>query len=224
MGSSSTPRPLPGRQPLPREFVTRHQRRRIVSALVEEIAGKGYGAVTVADVVRRAEVARKTFYENFDSKEDCFLTAQRLAMAEALERVVDAAGELDKWADRVEAGLTAFLRYVVEEPALARTGVVEALTAGPEAVRCYEESLQAFVSLFRQGRKASPRGEQLPETMDEAIVGGVFWIVHQRLVLGQTEGIEGLLPELVEFALTPYLGAEAARRPGRQIDRKGEAD
>jgi AcrR family transcriptional regulator len=183
--------------------------------LVEEVAGKGYGAVTVADIVKRAGIARKTFYETFDSKEDCFLAAQRFAMSAALDQVVEAAGEFGNWPDRIKAGLTAFLRYVVEEPAFARTCMVEALTAGPEAVRCYEESLQVFVSLFRLGRDASSRGEQLPETMEEAIVGGVFWIVHQRLVLGQVEGMENLLPELVEFALTPYLGAETARAMAR---------
>ncbi|HEU4598179.1 MAG TPA: helix-turn-helix domain-containing protein [Solirubrobacterales bacterium] len=212
MARSSTNRPLPGRQPLSREFITRHQRARIIAALAEEVSAKGYRAVTVADIVRRAAIARNTFYENFGSKEECFLATQRFAMSTALGRVVDAAGEIDDWPRRVEAGLRAFLRYVAEEPALARTCMVEALTAGPDSFQYYEESLQAFVSLFKLGRGVTPHGEELPETLEEAIIGGVFWIVYQQLVAGGIERVEEMLPGVVEFTLTPYLGPEAARR------------
>jgi AcrR family transcriptional regulator len=210
VASKSTTRPLPGRQQLPREFIARHQRARIVSALAEETCEKGYRAVTVADIVKRAAIARNTFYENFKSKEDCFLAAQEFAMSEALNRVVTAAGELEDWPQRVRAGLAAFLDYVVEEPALARTCMVESLTAGPAAVKYYEESQQAFISLFQLGRAVSPHGGDLPETMEEAIIGGVFWIVYQRLTVAEANTVPGLLPEVVEFALIPYIGAEAA--------------
>lgn len=211
MAPESTTRPLPGRQQLSREFIARHQRARIIAALAEETTEKGYRQVTVADIVRRAGIARNTFYENFRSKEDCFLAAQEYAMSTALQRVVEAAGRLEAWPQRVRAGLTAFLQYVAEEPALARTCMVEALAAGPAAVRYYEESQQAFVSLFQLGRDVSPHGSELPETLEEAIIGGVFWIVYQRLAVAPAGDISGLLPELVEFALTPYLGGEAAR-------------
>jgi AcrR family transcriptional regulator len=211
VASNSTTRPLPGREPLSREFIARHQRARIVNGLALEASAKGYRAVTVADIVKRAGIARNTFYENFSSKEDCFLAAQEFAMSAALDRVVAAAGEIDDWPRRVKAGLSAFLGYVAEEPALARTCMVEALAAGPNSVKYYEESLQAFVSLFRVGRDVSPHGSELPETLEEALIGGVFWIVYQRLLLAETDQIGDLLPELAEFALTPYLGAEAAR-------------
>lgn len=209
---SSPMRPPPGRHPLPREFIVRHQRARIVAALAEESMDKGYRAVTVADIVRRAGIARNTFYENFSSKEDAFLATQQYAVEEALRRVVEAAGEVESWPARVQAGLASFLNSVATEPALARTCFVEALSAGPAAVARYEESLQAFVPLFRIGRKVSPHGGALPETLEETIVGGIFWIIYQRIVDGASGEIEALLPELVEFALTPYVGDEAARR------------
>ncbi len=211
MSYKSTTRPLPGRQQLPREFIVRHQRARIITALAEETSQKGYRGVTVADVVKRAAIARNTFYENFSSKEDCFLAAQEFAMSAALERVVTAAGELESWPQRVHAGLGAFLEYVTAEPALARTCLVESLAAGPGAVKHYEESQQAFVSLFRLGRDVSPHGTDLPETLEEALIGGVFWIVYQRLAVSEAGTVVELLPEVAEFALTPYIGAEAAR-------------
>jgi AcrR family transcriptional regulator len=219
--SYSTERPVPGGEPLPREFISRHQRARIIAALAQETAEKGYGAVTVAAIVSRAGIARNTFYENFGSKEECFLVAQERAMAMALERVVEAAGNFESWPQRVRAGLTAFLDYVIEEPALARTCMVEALSAGPAAVKHHDQSQQSFVSLLRLGRDVSFGGAKLPEALEEAIVGGVFWIVYQRLASGAEKTIPALLPELVEFTLTPYLGAEAAREMAAGGDAEG---
>lgn len=211
MASNSTERPLPGREPLSRDFIARHQQARIIAALAAEASERGYHAVTVSDLVKRAGISRGTFYENFSSKEDCFLAAQDFATKQALERVVAAAGEIEDWPGRVRAGLAAFIEYVAQEPALARACIVEALAAGPASVRCCEESLQSFVALFKLGRDVSPHREEFPATMEEAIVGGIFWILYQRLALGQVDGLEELLPEILEFALIPYLGAETAR-------------
>jgi AcrR family transcriptional regulator len=205
-------RPPPGRQQLSREFIAAHQRARIVAALAEENTERGYRAVTVADIVRRAGIARNTFYENFNSKEDCFLAAQDLAIEEALRRVVEGDRDDESWEERVAAGLGSFLGYVAEEPALARTCIVEALSAGDAARERYERSLQSFVPLFRVGREQSPSGADLPETLEETIVGGIFSVLYRRIVLGETEQITDLLPELVDFALTPYIGAESAQR------------
>lgn len=132
-------------------------------------------------------------------------------MSTALERVVAAAGEIDDWPRRICAGLTAFLSYVGEEPALARTCMVEALSAGAASARYYEESQQAFVSLFQLGRDVSPHGGELPETLEEALIGGVFWIIYQRLSGPEPATVGELLPELAEFILTPYLGADEAK-------------
>lgn len=205
-------RPPPGRHSLSREFIAQHQRARIIAALAEETVEKGYRAVTVADIVRRAGIARNTFYENFSSKEDCFLAASEFGVTEALSQVLDATGKVEGWPARVNAGIAAFLGYVAGEPALSRLCVVEALSAGPASVERYEESMQSFAPLFRMGRKLCPHGEDLPETLEETIIGGIFWIVYQRIIMGQTEQIEELRPELTEFSLTPYLGTEAAKR------------
>src|SRR4029077_10992889 len=115
------------------------------------------------------------------------------------------------WARRVRDGIGAFLAFATAEPALARIFVLEAPAAGAAAAELYERTVRAVLPMFRLGRRRS-RAEQLPETLEETVVGGIVWIVYQRLALGRAEGLEGLLGELVEFALTPYLGAEAARR------------
>lgn len=189
----------------------RHQRERIIAALAAEISERGYQAVTVARIVKRAGIARRTFYENFSSKEECFLEAQKFAISSALKQVVEAAGQTEKWPDQVAAGLAAFLDYVVENETLARACMIEGLAAGPVFAQRYEEAMRPFIALFKLGRGVSSFGSQLPETTEEAIVGGIFWIIHRRLTGCSVESVVELLPEIVEFALTPYLGAEAAR-------------
>jgi AcrR family transcriptional regulator len=210
-----TPRPAPGRHPLSREFIAQHQRARIIGALAEETAARGYRAVTVADIVRRAGIARNTFYDNFGSKEDCFLAAQQYGAEALAERILAAANEEEGWPQRVGVGLGACLEAIAGSPALARLCIVEAPSAGPASVERHEQSLQAFVPFFRVGRQISPHGRELPDTLEEAVVGGIFWIIYQRIILDETEDLAGLLPELLEFALTPYLGFEAARQLAR---------
>lgn len=209
--SNSTSRPLSVAQPPASAPPIPHPRARIVAALAAETSERGYRAVTVADVVKRAGIDGKTFYENFSSREECLLATQEFAVNTALERVVEAAGRADGWPQQITAGLTAFLDYVVEEPALARTWMVESLTAGSAPSRSHEESLQAFASLFKLGRGVSSRAKDLPEALEEAIVGGIFWIVSRALAGSPADDIETLLPELIEFALTPYVEGEAGR-------------
>lgn len=211
-GARGTVGTAPGRQRLSRQFVVQHQRSRIIQALAEESVANGYREVTVAAIVKRAGVARNTFYESFANKEECFLAASDLAGQEAMRRVVDAVrGYGGTWADQVRVGIGAFLAFAASESALARIFVVESLSAGPAAAERYERTVRAVVPLFRLGRGASDHGEHLPPTLEETIIGGIFWVVYQRIVIGRPEQLEGLLTELVEFALTPYLGAAGAR-------------
>lgn len=209
----------PARQPLSSEFVARHQRSRIVLALAEEIAEHGYRDVTVSDIVKRAGVSRNTFYGNFANKEECFLAASDLAGEEAMREVARAVRVAPpEWPEQVRAGIGAFLAYVASESALARVFVVESLAAGPAAAQRYERAVRAVAPFFRLGRRTHESGEHLPPTLEETIVGGIFWIVYQRIVIGRPEELEGLLGELVEFALTPYLGTAAARRVAEARD------
>ena len=209
----------PARQHLSNEFVARHQRARIVHALAEEVVAHGYRDATVAGIVKRAGVARNTFYDNFANKEECFLAASDLAGEEAMKHVAEAVKVVPReWAEQVRAGIGAFLAYVASESALARVFVVESLAAGPAAAQRYERTVRAVTPFFRLGRRVRESAEHLPPTLEETIVGGIFWVVYQRIVTGRPEELEELLGELVEFALTPYLGAAAARRVAEARD------
>lgn len=209
---SSQPSLRPVRPLLPREFVAGHKRKRIMKAIAELTAENGYEATKIADIVRRAGVARKTLYENFEGKEEVFLDTFDAAVDEAIRRIEASCAEVGGgWEERVEAGLGSFLGYVAEEPALARMCLIEALSATPAATQRYEDAVQRFVELARRNL---PQDERLPETIEETLIGGVAWIVYQQIRRNETERVEDLLPELSEFMLAPYLGI-ADRAGGR---------
>lgn len=203
--ASQPVRRRPARPELSREFVAAHKRRRIMDAIAELTAEHGYEATKIADIVRRAGVARKTLYDNFEGKEEVFLAAFDAAIAEAVGRVEQACAAVEGgWQERVEAGLAAFLGYVAEEPAMARMCMIEALSATPAATRRYDDALKRFVALTEA---AAPRQDGLPQTIAESLVGGVAWILYQQIRRGKAEKALDLLPELSEFILAPYLAA-----------------
>jgi AcrR family transcriptional regulator len=192
----------PTRPALSREFVAQHKRRRIMDAIAELTAEQGYDATKIGDIVRRAGVARKTLYDNFEGKEEVFLAAFDSAVAEALKRIEADCAEVEgEWEERVQAGLASFLRYVAENPALARMCMIEALSATPAATERYEKAMQRFVELTKS---AVPHDDRLPVTIEETLVGGVAWIVYQQIRRDEAQQAEDLLPELSEFLLAPF--------------------
>ncbi len=215
-GTAATPArgaPLASRRPaLPREFIAKHKRRRIMDALAQLTAEQGYEATKISDVVKRAGVARKTLYDNFEGKEEVFFAAFDAARDEVVERIEASCAEVGGgWQETVEAGLAAFLGYVAENPSLARMCMVEALSATPATTKRYEDALQEFVEM---AEARTPEGKRLPETIDETLVGGVAWIVYQQIRRGETATVEDLLPELTEFMIAPYLSTGGRRARG----------
>jgi AcrR family transcriptional regulator len=187
---------------LPREFVAVHKRRRIMDAIAELTAEQGYEATKIADIVRRAGVARKTLYDNFDGKEEVFLAAFDAGAAEFTARLETACSTTEGgWPQRVEAALSAFLGFIAEQPALAKMCMVEALSATPEAAKRHDAAIQGIVEI---ARNSSPDDSGLPDTIEETLVGGVSWIVYQLVRRGEAERAPDLLPELSEFVLAPY--------------------
>lgn len=204
----------PGRHGLPREFVTHNQRERLIAGIAEAVAENGYSGTTIAHITRAAAVSRRTFYEHFSSKDECFVAAYDTVMSELRERVTAAFEENEGWPEAIKAGIDAMLQFLAAEPNLARLCMVEALVAGPAVVERYDAAIQSFVPYFQEGREGRPPEvlSRLSPTTEEALVGGMVSLISRRIIAGKAEDLEELLPDLVEFTLTPYLGsAEAAK-------------
>jgi len=184
-----------------------------MDAIAELTAEQGYEATKIADIVRRAAVARKTLYDNFDGKEDLFLSAVDATLGEMRVVVEEACERTDSPEDQVVAGLEALLEFIAEHPAATRMCMVESISATRSSGRLYDAGMRDFVDLLRN---CSLDNSDLPETIEESLVGGVAWILQQQIRRDEAEQAVDLLPELSQFVLSPYLGVGNVRETARR--------
>lgn len=201
-----------GRHGLPREFVAQNQRERLLAALAECLEEKGYDRTTVSAVGKRAGVSKSDFYKQFESKDACFVAAYDDAVERVRARVLAACAEREDWATGVLAALSELLDLLAAETAQAQLVLVEGLRAGRGVYDRYQVALQSFVPYLRDGAPTPAGGERPPEATDEAVVGGIASLLARRVLAGEAKKLRELLPDVAEFALTPYLGTAEARR------------
>lgn len=203
--------PLPGgHHGLSREQIAESQRERLLAAVAVEVAAHGYRQTTITDVVKLASVSTRDFYELFEGKEECFLAAFDALRDHLEELMLEAAGGEEDWPHRVVAVLRAALEFFAAEPDLARLCLIESVSATPRIAIRFREAVLACVPALAQGRaELADPDSVLPKTED-AILGGIVSLATRSILAGETETLPELLPDLVDFALAPYLGAERA--------------
>jgi AcrR family transcriptional regulator len=202
----------PGRHLVPRDFVAQNQRERMLLATAELVAERGYQKTTIELIAKTARVALVTFYEHFANKEECFLAAFDENVEAAQEVFAELLDTEQAWTDQIASGLEILLEMVVTEQARAKLCIVESQAAGGKALARYQAMLEGVAPTLREGRELNPRASRLPDGLEVAIAGGLAWLVHQRLVADQVDGLKELLPEMLQVTLTPYVGeVEAAR-------------
>jgi AcrR family transcriptional regulator len=202
----------PGVASAPARGVTEIQRGRMIAAAVQTVGDVGYAGMSVAQIIRRARVSRKTFYGLFANREECFLAAFDHAVYEAERVAADAFKNGSGWPDGVRCGLAALLAFMDERPDLARLCLLDALGTGNLVLRRRAEVLEELASVLDVGRSRTQRSREPPPLAAETIVGGVFAVVHARLLNEEHEPLSGLLGDLMSMIVLPYLGAAGARR------------
>lgn len=193
---------------LTRAEVAESQLGRLYIATLDAVAEQGYHAVSVGDLVARAKISRRTFYELFDSKEACFKAAFEVLVEVATGRLataIQSAGQLD-WRELVRTSLAAYLRILAEEPAAARTLHIEALIAGPELAGYRERLMTVFAGRMRAARDiAVAQGEltgQLPPEVFEFLIGGIDDRIRDCLQTRGPSSLPDLEPTLTYITLT----------------------
>src|SRR6476661_1941378 len=203
-----------GRHGLSPEFVARNQRERLITGLTQALFDVGYQKTTVSLIGQRAAVSKSDFYKHFESKDECFYAAYEAAVERVRERVngACAAAAERPWPIRVREGIVALVMLLAADPALASITLVEGLRAGPGVYDRYQAAVDSFVPYLRDGAPSTPDGEAVPAATDEAVVGGIASLLGRRVLADEAERLEELLPDVLEFALSPYIGASEARR------------
>ena len=201
-----------GRSDLPRQFIVKSQRERIVDATAAIVAEKGLAALTIPEIARRANVSHQTFYDIYASKHDAFLGAQKVGMHQALSIAVEAyQAQGDDWPRATRAGLRALVDYLASEPAHAHLSLVDTFAACPEAIEIRNSTIAGVRRLPQPGYELAGDGVEVPAIAGEAIAGGIWQVLHHYVENDCIAELPGAAPQLTYFALTPFVGPERPR-------------
>ena len=178
--------------------------------MIEVVSERGFPDTRVVDVIAVAGVSRKTFYELFSSKEDCFLATYDVLLGNLLGDT--ARGFESKpgapWAERIAAGLAELLKHLAEHPDEARFAIVEVLAAGPKALARRDAALRQFTGFLDAGRAET--SVELPGITSLSIAGGINELLYSEILHGATARLESRLPDLMFWIALPFLGPERA--------------
>jgi len=196
----------PGRHSIAVEEVARQQRMRLMGAMLEAVGEQGYIATSVADVLTRAGISRRTFYEHFADKEDCYLQAYDHVAGILTAAVGEALAGQRRWDDSMRAALDLFLRTVAEYPSVARAMLVEVLAVGPAGVQRRDASVAPFQQFFEVARELAPAEAAIPETVSETLVGGIIETITTRVLRDEADRVPDLIDQLMFWGLVPFVG------------------
>jgi AcrR family transcriptional regulator len=184
----------------------------VLTAAVQIVGELGYGGMSVARITGRAGVSRRTFYDLFDDREDCFLAAFQEAVARVKTVVVEAAAGQSAWREQVRAGLSVLLGFFDNEPGLGSLVIVDALGAGPRVLERRSRVLGDAIAIIDRGRAEAKPGREPPSLTAEGIVGAVLAVIHARILEKGHPRLTSLLNPLMGMIVLPYLGQAAAAK------------
>ncbi len=213
LGEASDPSSLPrGRHGLPRELITENQRARLVSGLIESVAERGYGATTIVNITKAAKISKKTFYETFASKEDCFEAAYEVSFDYLWETVAAAMTAEERGAERVRAGLGALLDAFAAHPELASFFLIAPTSVSDDTAKRHHQAMRSLVLLLIGELPSEADADGPSDLRAEALAGGLSRLVIRKLNAGEAEKVPALLPDLLELMTQPVTGRRGAAR------------
>ena len=201
-----------GRHGLPAEFVERNQRERLIASFTALIGEVGYSQITIETINEGAGVSSRTFYKYFDTVEETYVAAFERAIEHLAPVVFEAFASQSKWSKRIRAVLDAVLTEFTEVPDLARLLCAEPFVAGPKIAARHKAVIEQLAPYLREGRGERKGGGELPETTEKGLLGGASSMIGRQAFAAEDGDFTALLPDLLQFLLTPYLGPAKAHK------------
>jgi AcrR family transcriptional regulator len=183
---------------IPSDVVTRNQRERLVAAVAEACAEKGYAETSVADLASRAAVSTATFYKLFAGKRECALEAHRELLARLLEEVDRACAGEGEWTAKVAAAVRTVLELLAADAPTARLLTVEVLALGPAGAERNDAAVETFAARLRAGRE-----EREAPGAEWVLVAGIAALLGKRVMAGEAGALPELEDELVALLTAP---------------------
>jgi AcrR family transcriptional regulator len=209
---SDLPTPLRrGRNDLSPEEVVEHQRERVIAAVAKVVAGSGYASLTVERVINAARISRTTFYQLFDNLQDAVLVAHEAIFGRLLASIREACEREGEWPDKVDQAIGAIVEFAITRPDQAQLLATDLLAADMATAARARESHDQLATLLAGLREHYPGADSLPSVTEAFLVSGMRGVLVCGLRSGKPDQIEALRPQLVEFALLPYLAVSGQR-------------
>lgn len=213
--------PLPrGTHGLSRETVLESQRVRMYYAVLEAVAEDGYAGTTVAGIISRAKVSRRTFYEHFRDRDGCFAAGFEFAVAYVTERLdaAIAAAPRSSWRTLIRLTLAAYLRVLTDNAPSAQALHVSCVAAGPVVAEYRTRMKTVFAdrmrAAFRIGREAGEIPRDIPDEIFDILVGALDDRIREILLTSGAGGLIAQEPLLYQLTVALFgvpdwgLGAE----------------
>jgi AcrR family transcriptional regulator len=176
-------------------------RERLIDGLAAVLEEKGLSETTVADIVGSARVSKRTFYEHFESKSDCFAALILRITDRMLDLIATAVGREDTWEDRVRAAVRTHMETAASRPNVTRTLVLEVQAGGTEAMRVRREAVRRYADLFRRlSEQAAAEREDIRE-LDTPLATALTAGMNELMLEAVEEGRTDRLPEVVDSAV-----------------------
>ena len=182
-------------------------RERLITAVTETIAERGYPDTTIIEIADRASASLSTFYGNFENKEEALLAALERERQQSLAAAGAAYDAGLDWPHSVKAGIDALLAFFAAEPAAATIAIVEAFTAGAQGVEDGDRTIWAFHVFLEPGRELVPNATPL---VSEAIGNAIYSLVYSQIRKRRIERMRELTPTATFVALAPFTGVARA--------------
>jgi AcrR family transcriptional regulator len=186
-----------------REELRASQRGRLICAVADSVAAKGYASTRVADIISLAGLSRKTFYEHFEDKEGCYLASYDAGAEAIFDAMVAAVGELESWQEILDAVLSTWLEFLEADLAFTRAYMIEFWAAGDAARERWkgrrDRTAGLLKTLHEGAREEDPAIVPVSDTVIAAVVGGINRVVISHVLDGSSEPLTGLKPELLRF-------------------------
>jgi AcrR family transcriptional regulator len=186
-----------------REELRASQRGRLICAIADCVAEKGYAATSVADIIERAGVSRRTFYGHFEDKEACFLAAYDVGAEAIFEAMVASLEGVEGWEQILDAVLSTWLEFLQADLAFTRAYMIEFWGAGDAARERWEKRRDRTAGLLKalHGliREEDPSVVPVSDTVIAAVVGGINRVMISHVLARKSESLITLKPELLRF-------------------------
>jgi TetR/AcrR family transcriptional regulator len=182
--------------------VARHQKDRLERAIVEAVARHGFASTTVRELVTLAGVSKSTFYDHFESKEECFLATFDSIVGEVAEEVAQAYASEGDERERLVAALSRFMEIVVARPEDAAFTIIDSLALGSAGIAHRERAWEAFERVAREYFDNDTSSQPVSDLTVRAIIAGISGVVYQYLRNGKTKALPGVVEPLIDWALS----------------------